>query len=65
VAYVWGTLVALAVTGPALLDTDLPRWVAWFVLGASGLLAVALLRFRDLPPFVLYVVTAVLGAAAL
>jgi hypothetical protein len=63
--YVWCTLAALAVTGVALLHTDLPQWTAWFVLGASALLTAAMLRFRDLPPFVLYVVTVVVGAVAL
>jgi hypothetical protein len=65
VVFVWGTLAALAVTGAALLDTDLPRWTAWFVLGSSACFAAAMLRFRDLPPFLLYVVTGVLGVAAL
>jgi hypothetical protein len=65
VVYVWGTLAALAVTGLALLDTDLPRWTAWLVLGATACFTAAWLRFRDLPPFVFYVVTGVLGAAAL
>ena len=63
--YVWCTLAALAVTGLSLLDTDLPRWTAWFVLGAAALFTAVMVRFRDLPPFVLYVVTAVVGAVAL
>ena len=65
VVYVWGTLAALAVTALALLHTDLPRWSAWFVLGATACFTAAWLRFRDLPPFLFYVVTGVLGAAAL
>lgn len=64
VVYVWCTLAALAVTGLALLHTDLPRWSAWFVLGAAALFAAAMLRFHDLPPFLFYVVTGVLGAVA-
>lgn len=65
VVYVWGTLAALGVTGLALLGTELPRWTAWLVLGAAAGFTAAWLRFRDLPPFVFYVVTGVLGAAAL
>ncbi|HUR13101.1 MAG TPA: hypothetical protein VM097_01275 [Mycobacteriales bacterium] len=65
VIFCWGTLAALAVTGVALLGTELPSWTGWFVLAATALLVAALLRFRDLPPFVFYIVTGVLGAAAL
>lgn len=64
-AYVWGTLLALALTGVALRSTDLPGWCAWFVLVATALLTAGMLRFRDLPPFLFYVVTGVLGGAAL
>ena len=63
--YVWGTLLALAATGLAALHTDLPGWSGWFVLVATGLLALAWLAFRDLPPFLFYVVTGVLGVAAM
>jgi hypothetical protein len=65
VVYVWGTLAALAVTGLALLHTELPQWSAWLVLGATAGFTAVWLRFRDLPPFVFYVVTGVLGGAAL
>jgi hypothetical protein len=63
--YFWGTLAALALTGAGMLGTDLPRWTAWFVLGTTALLVAVLLRFRDLPPFLFYVVTAVVGVVAL
>lgn len=63
--YLWGTLAALAITGTSLLDADLADWLPWFVLGATAVFVLALLRFRDLPPFVLYLVTAVVGATAL
>lgn len=65
VVYVWGTLVALAVTGLALLGTDQPQWAAWWVLGASAAFLAAWLRFGDLPPFVFYLVTGALGVALL
>jgi hypothetical protein len=65
VVYVWGTLAALGVTGLALLDSELPRWTAWLLIGAMAGFTAAWLRFRDLPPFAFYLVTGVLGAAAL
>jgi hypothetical protein len=63
--YVWGTLAALGTTGIALLSADLPRWTAWLLVGATTLFTAAWLRFRDLPPFVFYLVTGALGVAAL
>lgn len=63
--YVWGMLGALGATGIALFGTDLPRWSAWFVVGATGVFAAVMLRLRDLPPFVFYLVTGVLGVTAL
>ena len=63
--YAGGTLVALAATGLAVLHTDLPGWSGWFVLVASGVLTLAWLVLRDVPPFLFYLVTGVLGAAAL
>jgi hypothetical protein len=64
-AYLWGTLGALVVAGGALLATDVPAWAAWLVLGWSLLLAAAWLRFRDVPPFLLYLATTALGLAVL
>lgn len=63
--YVWGTLAALGATGAALLDTGLPQWTAWLLLGASTCFVAVMLRFRDLPPFAFYLVTAALGVGAL
>jgi hypothetical protein len=63
--FVWGTLVALGVTGAVLLDSDLPRWTGVFALAATAVFTAAWLRFKDLPPFVFYVVTGVIGVAAL
>ena len=63
--YVWCTLVALALLGAALLASSYPGWVGWFVLGADGAFCLFFVVTRDLPPFVFYTVTAVVGAMAL
>lgn len=63
--YVWGTLTSLAITGVALLGTATPSWAAWGTAGAAAAMAAAFLGYGDLPPFLLYVVTGVLGAALL
>jgi hypothetical protein len=65
VVYVWGTLAALATTGLASLSSDVPEWAAAMLMGWSGLLAVAMLRFGDVPPFVFYLATVALGIAVL
>ena len=63
--YVWCTLVALALLGGALLGSPYPGWVGWFVLGAVAVFCLFFMATRDLPPFVFYAVTAVVGAVAL
>jgi L-asparagine transporter-like permease len=62
--FVWGTLGALAVTGIGLLSTGLPTWTGCYTLGATALFAAWWLKVKDLPPFVFYLVTGVLGAVA-
>ena len=63
--YVWFSLVALALTGLGLLASPYPSWVGWFDLAATAAFAVALLRFGDLPPFLLYVPTIAIAFVAL
>jgi hypothetical protein len=60
-----GTLAALGAVGLALLGTELPAWSAWLTIGATAVFTAAWLRFKDLPPFVLYLVTGALGVASL
>lgn len=63
--YVWGTVVPLAATGLALLAADWPTWSAWLTVASAVTFGAIYLRFRDIPPFTFYVVTAVLGGVAL
>jgi hypothetical protein len=63
--FVWGTLAALATTGAALLSTSFPTWTGLYALGATTLFTAWWLKAKDLPPFVFYLVTGVLGGVAL
>ena len=63
--YVWFSLLALALTGLGLLASTYPPWVGWFDVGATAVFALALLRFGDLPPFLLYLPTIAIGCVAL
>ena len=61
----WGTLAALATTGTALLSTDFPTWTGWYTIATTAVFTVFWLTAKDLPPFVFYLVTVVLGVVAL
>ncbi len=64
-AYVVLTLVGLMAYGYALSLAGFPAWLAW---GATGLAALALAGyfiFGDMPPFVFYVITLVIGLVLL
>lgn len=63
--YVWLTLASLALAGGALLASSYPVWLGWFVLGSDAVFAAVLVLTRDLPPFVLYTVTAVVGVVTM
>ena len=63
--FVWGTLSALAATGVALLNNGFPTWTGIYTLGATALFAAWWVAQKDLPPFVFYLVTGVLGVVAL
>jgi hypothetical protein len=63
--YVWLTLAGLSAVGVGLLLADLPAWTGWLTLGADLLFALAYLRFRDIPPFVFYLLLVPIGIALL
>jgi hypothetical protein len=60
--YVLLTIAGLALLGLGLLASDFPTWLGWVVLGADALFAVAYVRFKDLPPFVFYLLLLLVGA---
>lgn len=55
------TQAGLAAFGMALLHTGTPSWVGWMLIGGSTLLFIAYLIFRDMPPFVYYILTLITG----
>lgn len=63
--YVWLTLTGLLFLGSGLLVGGWPDWLGWVVLGADALFLVGYLRYRDIPPFVFYVLLAFVGLAVL
>lgn len=63
--YVWLTLAGLLALGSGLLLADVPAWTGWLTLAADLLFALAYLRFRDIPPFVFYVLLVPVGIAIL
>ena len=63
--YVWLTLAGLLALGAGLLLADLPEWAGWLTIGADLLFALAYLRFRDIPPFVFYLLLVAVGVAIL
>lgn len=65
VTYVWLTFAGLALLGSGILTGIGPDWLGWLVLAGDALFVAAYLRFRDIPPFVFYVLLAVVGVVVL
>ena len=59
--YTFLTQIGLALFGIALLRTEIQNWIGWMVIGSMGLFFVLTIIFRDMPPFVYYVVTLIAG----
>jgi hypothetical protein len=55
------TMAGLASLGTALLQTVLPSWVGWLAIGSAALFLVLAIAFRDMPPFVYYLITLIIG----
>lgn len=64
-AYVYLTLGGLAFLGLGLLLADLPDWLGWLTVGADVLFLAAYLRWKDIPPFVFYLLLTVVGIGML
>jgi len=63
-AYVWLTLVGLALLGVGLLAGSWPTWAGWATLGADALFLALFVRTGDIPPFVFYLLLGVVGGFA-
>lgn len=61
VLYTLLTIAAFALIGYSLLQMGFPAWSAWLLIGASLLLVILYLVFKDMPPFVYYLLGLVLG----
>ena len=64
-SYVVLTIAGLALLGAGLVAADAPAWAGWLTLAADLLFLVVYVRFRDIPPFVFYVLLAIVGVAVL
>lgn len=60
-AYVLLTVAGLAAVGLGLLPTAVAGWVPAVTLAADVVFLLAFLRFRDIPPFVFYLLLVVVG----
>jgi hypothetical protein len=63
--YVWLTLAGLMALGVGLLLADFPAWVGWLTVAADVVFAAAYLRYRDIPPFVFYLLLVPVGIVIL
>lgn len=63
--YVLLTQVAWILFGIALLNTALPSWLGWGLIGATAATFVLYVITRDLPPAVFYLLMLVVGGALL
>jgi hypothetical protein len=52
--YVDLTIAGLFLLGVALLSGDFPAWIGWVTVAADSVFLVGYVRYRDLPPFVFY-----------
>lgn len=60
-AYTILTQIALMIFGFVLVQTGYPTWLGWGLLGLAALSLVAFLIFKDMPPFIHYVLLLIVG----
>ncbi len=56
-----GEIRRLALLGIGLLIGGFPVWLGWLTLGADVVFLAGYLRFRDIPPFVFYLLLLLVG----
>jgi hypothetical protein len=59
--YVLLTIGGLALLAIGLLSGNIPGWLGWLTLGADVVLLAGYLWFKDIPPFVFYLLLLVVG----
>ncbi len=55
------TIGGLALLGVGLLIGDFPVWLGWLTIGADVLFLAGYLRFKDIPPFIFYLLLLLVG----
>jgi 4-hydroxybenzoate polyprenyltransferase len=58
-------MAAFLLIGFLLLHTGFPAWAAWSLIGGSLLFFILYVIFKDMPPFVHYVLGLILGVVLL
>jgi hypothetical protein len=64
-AYVSLTIAGLPLLGAGLLAGEWPAWTGWLALGLDAVFLAVFARYRDLPPFVFYLLLGVVGVGVL
>jgi hypothetical protein len=59
------TQVGLLLLGLFLWKSFVPHWISWMLIIGSGLIFILLVIFKDMPPFVYYVLTIILAVTLL
>jgi hypothetical protein len=62
-AYTLLTQIALLIIGYTLVQSGYPTWLSWGMLVLAGLSILAYIVFKDMPPFVHYVLLMIMGIA--
>jgi hypothetical protein len=63
--YVLLTIAGIALLAVGLLIGDFRTWLGWLALGTDIVFLAAYLRFKDIPPFVFYLLLTLVGLAVL
>ena len=63
--YVLLTICSLALLGIGLVNSASPVWPGWLTIGVDVAFLAGYLRFKDIPPFVFYVLLLVVGLAVI
>lgn len=61
IAYTLLTQAGLVAVGAVLLRTAVPNWAGWVVIGGALLLFLVYLIMKDVPPFLYYILTLLIG----
>ena len=63
IVYTFLTQAGLAAVGFMLLRSEMPGWIGWTVIGGVVLLFLLYLLLKDVPPFLYYILTFLMGLA--